>query len=464
MAAALAAWFFKRRYQSEAVERSPESKVSIPARTGDLGVPSFSPPVGLFPGQWYENVDAAKLTAYMSRTKRAAVEVFFASLGQDQGDGEDSGDGPGTGPGGGANGGTGVGPGGGSGVGLGSVGALAGLGGKDSQKPPGREKVSQATERMASALSRYLTAPELFAIINGGQSPKQIELSLLGAHLNRLLPPISPPRPEVSPGEIRPLAVALLTVLGAMAGSFLAMTIFFASNNLEAWQTVGAVVGAMAGGVLAVFLAQNPRARRWLLAGVAGLAFFDALAAIFSGALLPFLPSLGRGSRLKRFLFYAGAILVLLLVNSEKAFDLKRYREAVTIRVGDYLSGAIPLLAVLTFRIKEAVAAQSESKKYDRDEGLLAELAFLAGRVRAKPGLKDDPSFSQLIRKLENAGFVAETPEVPEKGPRKLPWEAGLAELYEPFGIIEAGRLVVIEEEPVFKDGKVIRKGQAVPE
>ena len=155
--------------------------------------------------------------------------------------------------------------------------------------------------------------------------------------------------------------------------------------------------------------------------------------------------------------------MVLLLVKGEKAFDLKRYREAVTVRVGDYLSGTIPLLAVLTFRIKEAVAAQSETKKNDREQGLLGELAFLARRVRAKPEMEDDPSFSQLIRKLENAGFVTEAPEAAEKSPRKLPWEAGLAELYEPFGQIEVGRLVIIEEEPVYKDGQVVRKGQAVP-
>ncbi|MDR2368540.1 MAG: hypothetical protein LBF58_10635 [Deltaproteobacteria bacterium] len=402
-----AAFLATRAFGRKALPAFPAPEAQVAQGDKAPGAPGLSPPDGLFPGQWFEGVDGEKLDAYLAKAKREAVRDFLEALACEPG------------------------------------------------KPPGPEKLAAATERLARSLNRLLTAPGLFAALNGGEEPQPRDLALIGLHLNGLLPPIRLPSPEVSPGEIRPLSVGLMALLGAAAGIFAAQ----AFGAPGPWPALAAACGSALGSVLAIFLSQNDRVRRWLLAAVGGLAFFDAVGTIFSGALLP---SLGKVSFFKRLLFYGGAVLVLLLVKGKKAFDLGRYKEAVSARVSDYLAGTLPLLIVLTFRLSQSAEAQRLSLRSQAEAELLGEVAFLLSRARAKPGLGAEPSLSRLARKLENAGFEAEAPPDPQ-APRRLEWDESLRDLYEPFGLIENGRKVLIEEEPVYRDGKVIRKGQAVP-
>ncbi|MDR3135110.1 MAG: hypothetical protein LBU69_03335 [Deltaproteobacteria bacterium] len=412
--ALVAAAVFRGRLKNQPLEKGSEAQVGL---LEPLPL-NLSPPDGLFPGQWFERIDKAKVDAFLGRAKRETVRGFRQAL---------SGEVP-----------------------------------EAPQKPPAAETLSRATEKLAFSLNGFLTAPELFEALNGGDRPGPTGLSLLSLHLNALLPPIKLPGPEVSPGEIKTLSVSLMALMGAVAGNILVGAIDSGGQGSGTAALVGSAVGAFFGASLAVFLAQNERARRWLLAGVGGLAFFDALSSIFQGALLPGFLSLGRDSFFKRLLFYLGAIIVLILVKGRKAFDLGRYMEAVESRVEEYLNGALPLHVVLMYRLRESEPEGSLSGNTRPGAELAGEVAFLVSRMRAKPELENEPLFSQLVRKLDNAGF--ETKATGEaKGPRVIEWDDSLADRYEPFGLIEKGNKAVIEEEPVFKDGKVIRKGQAVP-
>jgi pimeloyl-ACP methyl ester carboxylesterase len=271
-----------------------------------------------------------------------------------------------------------------------------------------------------------------------------------------------------------------MALLGAVVGYFFLGLFAVSETEAALGRLVGSGAGAFLGTLLAVYLAQKNRVRKWILAGVGGLAFFDALGAIFSGALLPSFLSLGKSSLLKRLLFYGGAIAVLILVKGKKVYDQKSYQEAVAAKTGDYLAGAIPLILVLMFRLKDGRLGFDADQKSRSNEELPEEVAYIVSRMLGKPELAREPLFTQLLRKLEKAGFefpavndsqIAITAAGPRaqlgsgsRGPRKLAWEASLVDRYEPFGFIEDGRMVIIEEEPVYKNGKVVRKGQAVPE
>jgi hypothetical protein len=459
LVAVLSAWVLRRRLKNIPFLEGPVARVGLSAQVAEIKWPNLSPPDAIFPDQWFAGVDEVKLEVYLAKSKREAVRAFLAALGDISAEDESTAKDP-----------------------------------MESQKPPGAESLKAAAERLALTVNRALTAPEMFEVLNGGAKLDPGELALLRLHLDRLLPPIRLPRPEVSPGEIRPLAGGLMTLLGAIAGNFILGVASTGETVTPLGRWLGSAVGAVIGSLLAVFLAQNNRVRRRLLAGVGGLAFFDALGSIFSGALLPGFLSPGKNSLPKRLLFYAGIILVLLLVKSKKVFDLSSYKDTITSMVDDYLSASIPLLLVIMFRLKDSATSIEQAKKSRAEIELTADLAFLVSRMRSRPEPEREPLFSQLVRKLENAGFEIPDPSNSQTGaqissqtgaqnnsqtgsrassqtssrskeqpPRKLAWDDSLADRYEPFGLIENGQQVIIEEEPVYKDGKVIRKGQAVP-
>jgi ubiquitin len=405
---------FGRKGAVRPLDEAPEARAGFPGPEARLPI---TPPGGLFPGQWYEGLDRAKLEPVLARAKKSAVAGLREAL---------------------------IGP-----DGAGRAG-----------RPPAPEILNLAAEKMALQLNGSLASPELFEAFSGGARPDQRESSLLSLHLGQLLPPISLPRPKVSRGEVRPSAAGLTALLGAALGNFIGGAIKLPGQPAETGIFVFSAAGALIGAWLAVRLSRSERARRRLLTAVGGLAFLDALASILKGTLLPVLPGLGPGSFFRRLLFYLGAITVLVLVKSDRAFDPEGYLQEAGTRVDDYLTDALPLLAVLMYRLKESSGAGLEGQGLGVP--LAGDLAHLVKRLRARPEMEKEPLFNQLVRRLETAGFETGPPD--GVGPRRLEWDESLSDRYEPFGLIEKGRTVIIEEEPVIRDGKVIRRGLAAPE
>ncbi|MDR2301958.1 MAG: hypothetical protein LBF38_07975, partial [Deltaproteobacteria bacterium] len=404
------AWVFRKKIQnlpagSDPRPAAPRGQKAWSGKQASVGVPKE-----LFPDQWFEGIDQAQLDAYLEKAARQATGDFFSALEEPLAPGEPRAK-------------------------------------KPDGKPPEPKKLAAAKEKLSLSIQALLDEKELLEILNSNKPVDPKERHLLALHLRRLLWPISLPRPKVSAGEIRPLAVGLMALFGALAGNFLAGLGSMVSAGDFSPRILGLAAGAFLGSVLAIFLSQNTRARRILLAGVGGLAFLDALSTIFSGAFLAFIPGLGKSSIFKRLPFYLGAMLVLLLVKSDKAFDQIAYRDDVSARVFDYLTGAIPVMVVLMYRLKETAGPVDEKPR--QETNLLSDLAQLVSRLGNIPEVKGEPSFQLLGRKLKNAGFETQSPD-PKAGPRILDWHEGLSELYDSFGLIENGRRVVIEEEPVF--------------
>jgi hypothetical protein len=403
--ALVSGWVFRRKVDGQTVEED----LKAPVGQGKAGAPALAPPDGVFPGQWFEGLDRPELDDCLAQGGKKAVGAFFEALG-----------------------------------------------GGD-RKSPGPDSLSAATGKLADSLKQTLTSPGVFGALAGGAKPSPRELGLMTLHLDWLLPPIRLPSPDVSPGELKPLVVAMMALLGAVAVSSISEMIPGLAPGSAI--LILSALGAFAGTLLAVFLAQNRRARRWFLARVGGLTILGIIALILKGSLVPSLPSLPRNPILTRIFFCLGALIVLLLVKGRTVYDAKNYEDVVAARVNDYLASQIPLLAVLMFRLKGADIGTAEPESSHKE--LLGEAAYLVSRLKARPVVAEEPLFNQLVRRFENAGF-----ETGSHGgsPRRLVWDESLADRYETFGLIENGRGVVIEEEPVLKDGKIIRKGQAVPE
>ncbi|MDR2386352.1 MAG: hypothetical protein LBE80_02045, partial [Deltaproteobacteria bacterium] len=253
-------WFFRKKIQALPAQNDP--MVTGPAaplekKAWSAHQSSVYVPKELFPDQWFEGIDQGQLDSYLAKATRKATADFFSALkiGETSPDPEASAK-------------------------------------KLANKPPHPQKLVAATEKLSLSLLGLLTENELLQILNANQQVDAKEHHLLSLHLARLLRPIRLQRPKVSAGEIRPLAVGLMALFGALAGNFLAGLSSLVSADQPALRILGLAAGAFLGSILAIFLSQNTRARRILLAGVGGLAFFDALSTIFSGAFLAFIPAL----------------------------------------------------------------------------------------------------------------------------------------------------------------------------
>ncbi|MDR1395027.1 MAG: hypothetical protein LBK52_02505 [Deltaproteobacteria bacterium] len=396
---------------------APEAGVR-PERLAE-GNLSLDLPKTIFPSQWLGRLDPKWAAGFLEQAAREARASFFRVLGTDL----------------------------------------------KSNRIPGEASLKAASQAAGSCLRQYLASPELLNEVSGGRELSPNDLSLLGLHLDELLLPFQMTPPEILNGEVRPGVLGFLALLGALAGNLAGG---FLSRLLglpaEAGLFLGSALGAGTIVFLALFLAQNESARRWLLAAAGGLAFFEAVTVILKGAFLPSLLLFGKRSLFKRIVLGLGLIGLLFLVKGQKIFDVRHWQEAVLERCRRYLSFSLPLAAVLMFRLPEAASGGFPAdSKISEDRALAAEAAGLVRRLRASPELEKNPVFGELVRKLNNRGY--DTEPLPQSDePRSLTWDDSLSLSYEPFGLIENGQRVTIETEPVFQDGQVVRKGLAVPQ
>jgi hypothetical protein len=397
---------------------SPNKEIPLPKLAISLQEPlTLEPPANIFPSQWLGAADKVALAKYLEKVSLNATESFFRSLGE--------------------------------------------------LKPnvfPETERLKAASEQTAELLRRGLSAPELLEAINGGQSLSPENISLLALHLNELLPAFTMDPPETLSGELRPLVLGLMALLGSVLGYLLGGSLKLLGVPADTGLFLGSALGAGAGAGLSLFFAQNKKARHWLMAAVGGLAFLEGLMVLLKGAFWPSLLAFGRKSIFKRLLIWVGLIFLLILVKGQKLFDLSRYKDAVSQKTRNYLALTLPLVTVLMFRLNEPPPTQelSVQPKTSEEKELIFDVVRLVRRLKTQGRLNDEPSFGELVRKLTNKGY--ETEPLVLEGPRKLLWDDSLKDTYEPFGLIDIGQRVTIEDEPVIKDGQVVRKGLAVPE
>jgi hypothetical protein len=320
---------------------------------------------------------------------------------------------------------------------------------------PTEIELKSASERLKLSLTNSLADPELARGLTGGSTE---DSSYLATHLATILPPVK--IPVFEPGALSPRAsaMALLAALGALAGGLLGNGLFsLMGQPAYTGFFPGVCLGAAISAWLGVTLARNNQLRLRLLAIVGGIAVFDTIITSLKSALIP---SFLKGSNMafKRRIVYILAILALLMMKPETSLDREKWRKLLESTALAWLESAARVAAVLMFRLRQP----SAPKSLPSDTRLTAEISVLVKRLMADPRLSDSLPLAELAQKLGNAGYEL-TPEPRQVAPKVLAWQAIMAKSYDTFGLVREGQSVIVEEEPIIRDGEVLKKGLVCP-
>jgi MFS family permease len=243
------------------------------------------------------------------------------------------------------------------------------------------------------------------------------------------------------------VAAAMGALAGDLAGGALTLRL---GQPAETGIMVGSALGAAMAVLLALRLASNERVRKWALAILGGAAALDTASQAALG------PVLG-GGYIKRLFFYLGAGAALILVKGRPSLERAKTRESVSAAVKAWLEAAVALGAALSRK----VSGKAEGAPESGGEDVLARIVPGVKSLLADPAFSESPALAEIARRLSNHGF-----ELGAQEPlaMSLVWEEGMRDRYDTFGLARAGQKVAVEEQPVIKDGKVVRKGMVVPE
>lgn len=322
----------------------------------------------------------------------------------------------------------------------------------ESTAPPDRACVDRATASARDEVFVALTADAVLDSLPTTPTDSGAREALRSRWLS-LSPAWSFPLPVSGPGlSAQRLAIAAAT------GSLLGMAVLGGLLNLTLGvRGLGMLIGGTAGAGLAMYavgrLTESKTLRRVLktLLGVAWTADLLGAASLGLGALWGRLAGVGL---LRRILVYAGVVSLLAFTRGGARYDIRAYRDAIHDLIRQWVDVSSVLLCCLSARpvtssteaVLDAGLARAIQDLHRSDAANLpaaAEALLLEARRMGLEGVSVPPRFGQTER--------AER--------RCLRWGPELEQAYRPFGLIEDGDTVIVEDEPVIQNGRVLEKG-----
>jgi len=314
---------------------------------------------------------------------------------------------------------------------------------------------AQLERALASARDEVFAALSADAVLDGLPNPPTgggAREALRSSWLS-LNPAWSVPAPPLGRG----LSVPRLAVAAAV-GSLLGMMLLGGLLNLTLGQRgVGMLIGAPSGAAAAMYsvgkLAESKALRFTLksLMGVAWTADLLGATALGFGAIWGRLVGFGL---LRRVLVYVGVVSLLAFTRGSTQYDVHAYRATVRDLIRQAVDCSALLLCSLsagrvepppTATLDTGLARAIQELHRCDAAGLptAAESVLLEARRLGLDGVSVPPQFVQASRAVR---------------PR-LRWSPELAQYYRPFGLIEEGDTVIVEDEPVIVNGTVLEKG-----
>lgn len=260
-----------------------------------------------------------------------------------------------------------------------------------------------------------------------------------------------------SPPPGRGLSTQRLAVAAAV-GSLLGMTVLGGLLNLTlGLRGVGMLVGASGGGAAAMYavgkLADSKTLRFTLkaLMGVAWTADLLGAGALRFGAIWGRLAGFGL---LRRVLVYAAVVSLLAFTRGSAQYDTRAYRNAVR----DAIRQAVDFSSLLLCGLSAERVATPQTASMDAD------LARAILGLHRADGVGLPTAAEAVLLEARRLGLegVAAAPRFTQSAPSERPrlrWSPELAAQYRPFGLIEEGDTVIVEDEPVILNGSVLEKG-----
>ncbi|MBK1717008.1 hypothetical protein [Thiocystis violacea] len=321
-----------------------------------------------------------------------------------------------------------------------------------STEPPDRARVDRASASARDEVFAALTADAVLDSLPTAPTDAGAREALRSRWLS-LSPAWSLPLPVSGPS----LSAQRLAIAAAI-GSLLGMMLLGGLLNLTLGiRGVGMLIGGPAGAALAMYavgrLTESKALRRTLktLLGVAWTADLLGAASLGLGALWGRLAGVGL---LRRILVYAGAVSLLAFTRGGAQYDIRAYRRSVrdlirqwvevsSVLLGCLSAGPVTSHAEAALDAGLARAIQDLHRSEAASLPAAAEALLLEARRMGLEGISAPPRFAESGR--------AERP--------RLRWSPELEERYRPFGLIEDGDTVIVEDEPVIQNGRILEKG-----
>ncbi len=262
------------------------------------------------------------------------------------------------------------------------------------------------------------------------------------------------PGPPTSGRSLSAQRLAIAAAVGSVLGMLVFGTLLNLSLDLRALgMLIGAPAGA-AGAMYAVGRLAESRALRMALTTLIGMAGALDVARVTTLGLAGLWGRLAGMGLLRRILLYPGVVALLSFTRGSTQYDRGAYRDSIR----DLIRQWVDCSALLLCSLCSAPVEQPRGAVLDADlaraiqdlhradlPGLptAAEALLLEGRRLGLAGLTDPARF----RAAERAAR------------RQLRWGPELAQHYRPFGLIEEGDTVIVEDEPVIQNESVLEKG-----
>lgn len=390
---------------------------------------SIELPYGIFPGDYMKSVNEKDLEEFMRQSKNAAVNVFMRELG-------------------------------------------------DATTIPKPAQLKAAQDHLAKELSQRVTQVGTFELLSGNTKLSDKEIQYLRQCGDELLPAIRVPDPVITPGDINSWVLCGIVCAGTIGGFLLGGMIGRWGLGLspDAGLLLGGALGAPLSLAVCLFLANNPKYKKWVFGITGSVALLDITSQYFKG-MIPLPPWIKGNNKAfyKRLIFYAVIVIVVLIVKRDKTFDREQYRETLDRFVEQWLRSALPVFAVLLLRKQDVTVIHEQTDLTKKLFQITADLRLMTGDSRKTgvqmlvqefisggytfPPLGPAVTETALQQEKEVLGSSISEPSPVSVAPKTLIWEESLKEQYTTFGLIESGTTVTINKFPVIQHGKVVEKG-----
>ena len=244
----------------------------------------------------------------------------------------------------------------------------------------------------------------------------------------------------------------------AAAGSVLGMLVFGTLLNLSLdMRALGMLIGAPAGAAGALYAVgrlTESKALRTALKTLLGVAGALDVARVATLGLVGLWGRLAGMGLLRRILLYPGVVALLAFTRGSAHYDRGGYRDSIRDLIRQWVECSALLLCSLSS------APVAEPKAVVLDKNLARAIADLH-----RADLPDLPTAAEALllegRRLGLAGLTepARFTAAERAGRSRLRWGPELAQRYRPFGLIEEGDTVIVEDEPVIQNDCVLEKG-----
>jgi len=310
---------------------------------------------------------------------------------------------------------------------------------------PGPADIQAAACAAESSLVKRLVSQEWITALSRTSRQDPGMKAALEMSFNAVRPELRLPPPVIQE-ELSPFRIGLAALIGAIGGMFILTPL---TRFLLGMRDVGLFVGPPTGAFLLVlggwYSARSKRLRRFLMGVFAVATIAEVWGILTGGGILRRVWSRlgGRGSALKRILFYVAAVFVLVVAKPRTRFDRQEHERRIRSAIDQWLDAAIPTLGLLIGTAEEA-SRIPETDVWDLAQKVLG--------LRYVPPDDLPAAIEEIIQFLKNIGVQVDEQET-------FCWQPEHRKRYEVFGHAEPGDDVVIERQPVVIHDEVRRKG-----